>query len=456
MIGLIDCNNFFVSCERVFNPALRDRPVVVLSNNDGCAVAISNEAKKIGIKRGIPFFRMKDVAERHDIAVLSGNHRLYGDMSSRVMATISEVIPEIEVYSVDECFIRFDKWPVADVDFAGHEIVRKVRRNTGIPTSLGIAPTKTLAKIASKFAKKFPAYNSVCKIDSEEKRRKALALTPVEDIWGIGRRLSRKMHSLGVDTALQLAELSRERIRSIVNVTGERTWRELRGEPCIDFEIVAPDKKQICCSRSFGNMIFEFEPLSEAVAAFAAIASRKLREQNSAAAGVSVFVHTNPHREDMDQYYGTNFIPLEESSNDVMTITAAAIQALRPIYRTGYGFKKAGIIITDIVSLDRVQPSLFTNAEERCRRQRLMYVMDYINADSLVRDMVHLASRSPLESHVRRQYASRQYSTRMSDIITVHTPHKNLHINYSNNPVCSHNHNSSNLQPASKPLKIYG
>lgn len=421
MIGLIDCNNFFVSCERVFDPALRQRPVIVLSNNDGCAVAISNEAKKLGVKRGTPYFQLEDIIKRHDIAVLSGNHRLYGDISSRVMATIAECIPEIEIYSVDECFIRFDKWPVDDVDSAAHEIVRRVRRNVGIPTSLGIAPTKTLAKIAAGFAKKYPAYRSVCIIDTDEKRRKALALTPIEDVWGIGRRLGRKMRAERIFTALDLANISKERMRRLVNIVGERTWRELQGEPCIEMEMTAPDKKQICCSRSFADMVFDPEKLYEAMAAFSAIAARKLREQDSAAVAIAVFMHTNPHREDMDQYHASNMIRLEEPSNDVMTITEAAIRATVPVYRTGYGFKRAGIIITDIVPLQAVQPSLFTDVDNRQRRQRLMRVMDRINAGAMARDMVHVATRTPLDSCVRCQHASRRYSTRMAEIITVKT-----------------------------------
>ena len=421
MIGLIDCNNFFVSCERVFNPSLRNRPVIVLSNNDGCAVAISNEAKKLGISRGKPYFQLEDVIKMHNVAVLSGNHRLYGDISSRVMATIAESIPEIEIYSVDECFIRFDRWPVPDIHDAGREIVRRVRRNVGIPTSLGIAPSKTLAKIAARFAKKFPAYRSVCIIDTEEKRMKALALTPIEDVWGIGRRLGRKMRAERIYTALDLANLSRQRVRQLVNIVGERTWRELRGEACIEMETVAPDKQQICCSRSFSDMVFEADKLFEAMAAFSAIASRKLREQGSAAASVSVLIHTNPHREDMDQYHASNMIRLEEPSNDVMTITKAAIQATRSIYRKGYGFKKAGVIITDIVPQNAVQPSLFTDIDSRQRRQRLMRAMDSINAGGKASDMVHLATRAPLESCVRCEHASRRFTTRMSEIITVHT-----------------------------------
>lgn len=421
MIGLIDCNNFFVSCERVFDPSLRGRPVVVLSNNDGCAVALSNEAKALGLKRGTPLFKMRDEVTRHNITVLSGNHRLYGDLSSRVMATISEIIPEIEIYSIDECFLRFDKWPVDDLVVAGHDIVRRVRRNVGIPTSLGIAPTKTLAKLASRFAKKYPGYNSVCVIDTDDKRRKALALTDVDDIWGIGRRLGRKLHAMHIDSALDLADMSPERVKSVFNITGQRTWRELNGQPCIELEMTPPDKKQICCSRSFATMIFDPEPLFEAMAAFATIAARKLRSQKSAAVSLGVFVHTNAFREDMDQYHASNFRTLPEPTNDTMTITATAIEALKGIYRRGYGFKKAGILITEIVPADTIQQSLFTSATDRQRRQRLMGVVDTINNGSPTRDMVHVATRTPLDSCVSCQYQTRRYSTRLSDIIVVKT-----------------------------------
>ncbi|MCH5219123.1 MAG: Y-family DNA polymerase [Muribaculaceae bacterium] len=420
----MDCNNFFVSCERVFDPALRNRPVIVLSNNDGCAVAISNEAKAVGIKRGMPFFEIKDLVQRHNIAVLSGNHRLYGDLSSRVMATIAEIIPEIEIYSIDECFIRFDRWPVNDLNDCAREIVRKVRRNVGIPTSMGIAPTKTLAKIAAHFAKKYSAYRSVCLIDNDEKRRKALSLTDIEDVWGIGRRLGRKMRANGINTALQLADLPQDKVRRMVNIVGERTWRELNGQACIEFEDSPPDKMQICCSRSFADMIFEPEPLFEAMAAFASIASRKLRQQNSAAASITVFIHTNMHREDMDQYHASNYRALAEPTNDLMTLSAAAIDALRPIYRRGYGIKKAGILLSEIVPADAMQPSLFVDASDRERRKRLMSVMDSINAGNKSYDKVRVAACAPLESCVRCEHPSRRYTSSLSDIIIVNTPSK--------------------------------
>jgi DNA polymerase V len=422
MIGLIDCNNFFVSCERVFNPALRNRPVIVLSNNDGCAVAMSNEAKALGIRRGAPYFQIRQVCEQNGVYAFSGNHRLYGDMSTRVMATIASVVPEIEIYSIDECFMHFDGWQTEKLHDVGRDIVRRVLRNTGIPTSLGIAPTKTLAKIASKFAKKHPAYRCVCIIDSDEKRRKALELTPIDDVWGIGRRLAAKMHSAHIDTALHFADLPKDRVQKLMNITGERTWRELNGEPCIDFETEAPNRKQICCSRSFGKAITDFDQLSEAVAAFTAIAARKLRQQRSCAVSISVFIHTNAFREDQEQYYNNAHRTLDEATNDTMTLTAAAIDALKHIYRRGYSFKKAGVMITEIIDEAKVQPSLFGSAEDRERRAKLMSVVDRINAGSLARDTVHVATQAPIESCVRTEKMSRQYSTRLSDVIIVNTP----------------------------------
>ncbi|MDE6396134.1 MAG: Y-family DNA polymerase, partial [Muribaculaceae bacterium] len=236
-----------MSCERVFDPSLRNVPVIVLSNNDGCAVSMSNEAKALGIKRGAPLFKIREEVERGHVRVLSGNHRMYGDMSSRVMATLSEVIPSIEIYSVDECFLDLDSWKNEELVDLGRSLVTRVRRHTGIPTSLGIAPTKTLAKIAARFAKKYPGYRSVCKIETEEQRRTALSLTPLREVWGIGRRLARRLDDKNILTALDLADLSLDRIRKLLNVVGERTWRELNGVACIDFETVPHNKQQICC-----------------------------------------------------------------------------------------------------------------------------------------------------------------------------------------------------------------
>lgn len=421
MFGLIDCNNFFVSCERVFMPVLKTRPVVVLSNNDGCIVALSNEAKALGLKRGDPYFQVRALCERHNVVAFSGNHRLYGDMSARVMSTLSTMVPEMEVYSVDEAFLMLDGFDPANLPDFGRSIVAKVRRHTGIPTSLGIAPTKTLAKVAARFAKKYPAYRSVCIIDSDDKRRKALSLTAIDDVWGIGRRLSRRLHDVGIETALDFADRPEADIRRLLNIVGQRTWRELRGEPCIALETAPPDKKQMCCSRSFATEIYSFDQLSQAIAGFAGILGRKLRAQNSMAVSISVFGYTNAHRSDQPQYCGSAHRTLDEPTADSMQLTEAAVDCLHRMYRQGYGFKKAGILITEICPAASMQQSLFGNDADRQRRRRLMEVVDQINSGSMAHDRVHVARYSPVDSCIRREMSSRLYSTKLTDAIQIHT-----------------------------------
>lgn len=333
MIGLIDCNNFFVSCERVFNPSLRGVPVVVLSNNDGCIVALSNEAKALGLKRGDPYFKVSATCAANNVRVFSGNHRLYGDMSSRVMATLGSIVPDIEIYSIDEAFMHLDGWDEDRLPDAMRDIVRTIRRNTGIPTSIGIAPTKTLAKVAARFAKKYPGYRSACMIATDEQRRKALSLTDVSDVWGIGRRLTRRLQMSGVNTALQLADLDAATIDANFNVVGRRTWLELNGTPCIGIETVEPQRKQMCCSRSFGEMFTDFDQLRQAVTLFASIVSRKLRERGLAAVSLSVFIHTNSFREDLEQYFNSSGRMLEEATSDTMIIAKTAVECLKSIDR---------------------------------------------------------------------------------------------------------------------------
>ncbi|MDE6108806.1 MAG: Y-family DNA polymerase, partial [Muribaculaceae bacterium] len=355
MIGLIDCNNFFVSCERVFNPRLRaPRPVVVLSNNDGCAVAISNEAKALGIKRGDPFFKIEGLCRRYDVAVVSGNHRMYGDLSARVMATIGEMVPEINVYSVDECFLDMSLWhDAATLETVGRSIVHRVRRNTGIPTSLGIAPTMTLAKVATRFAKKYPGYRSVCIIDDEHKRRRALELTDISDVWGIGRRLSRRLTPLGYTRAIAFADLKQADVERSFNITVQRTWRELNGEPCIAIDNEEePHRKQMCSTRSFGKSLTDISQLNQAMAAFATILGRKLREQHSCAVMLGAFVQTNGFRSDLPQYSNSFHLKLEQPTSDTMLLARAAQICLRRIFRSGYAYKRAGVMIHEIVDED--------------------------------------------------------------------------------------------------------
>lgn len=411
-----------MSCERVFAPSLRRKPVIVLSNNDGCAVALSEEAKSLGLKRGDPYFKIQGICDSCGVEVLSGNHQLYGDMSNRVMATLSSMVPEIEIYSIDEAFLHMDGWASDQLSDVGHRIVRKVRRDTGIPTSMGIAPTKTLAKVAARFAKKYPGYRSVCLINTEDSRRKALSLLPIGDVWGVGRRLSKRMFQMGIDTALDFADMSVDDVHRRFNLPLQRTWRELNAQSCIDMDMAESPQKQMCCSRSFGKMLTEFDELRQAVSLFASIVSRKLRERHLAAVTVSVFVQTNAFREDMEQYYNSACRRPAEATNDTMAITATAIECLRSIYRRGYSYKKAGIMINEIVDEHAVRRSLFATDDDRKRRQRLMDVLDDINSNSIAHDTVHVASYQPAQSLVKGERRSRLYSSRLNDIIIVKTP----------------------------------
>ncbi len=391
MFGLIDCNNFFVSCERVFNPAIAQCPVVVLSNGDGCAVAMSNEAKALGIKRGVPIYQVRDIIRRNNVVTISGNHRRYGDLSSRVMSTIESMIDEVEVYSIDEAFLHLPDEPIeAQIDRA-REIVRRVRRWTGIPTSLGIAPTRTLAKVAARFAKKYPGYRSVCAIDTDEKRRKALALTEIDDIWGIGRRVGKKLRQYGITTALQFVDLSKEEIERLMTLPGKRTWLELNGTACIPADPNNVSHKQICCSRSFSPSVDKLEDLRSAIASYVTIASRKLRRQKSFALSIGVFIRTNEFRTDLPQYSNSAFRKLEEPANDIMTLTSEAEAALESIYRDGLLYRRAGVLITEIVDADRAQPGLFLSPEDRAKRRRLMSLVDNLNATSVTHDQVRVA-----------------------------------------------------------------
>ena len=422
MIGLIDCNNFFVSCERVFRPEIMYKPVVVMSNNDGCAVAMSNEAKALGINRGVPVFQVKELIERYKVVTLSGNHKLYGDMSSRVMATISMLAPDIEVYSIDECFIDFGNLSAEECEKLGRKIVRKVRRDVGIPTSLGIAPTKTLAKVAAKYAKKFKGYRSVCVIDTEEKRRKALADFSLTDVWGIGRRLGKRLAQESLFKALDFADLPVYKVRELLNVNGERTWRELNGVACDDFVPVEPDRKQICTSRSFSRSLDRVEQLREAISYFCDNIARKLRKQHGCARSVSVFIHTNSFHPELPQHYGNDTVKLESATDDTMTLTNVALRLLYGLFRVGYAYKRAGVIVTDIVSSDAVQQSLFESPGDRARRSRLMQVIDSVNRSETTYDKLHLATVTPNRKRVKQEELSPYYSTRIEDIIVVKTP----------------------------------
>ena len=413
MFGLVDCNNFYASCERVFNPSLNGKPIVVLSNNDGCVIARSNEAKVLGIKMGVPAYQIKDLVKQHDVAVFSSNYVLYGDMSGRVMSMLAELAPEIEVYSIDEAFLNLAG--IKDLQSLGANIVRKVSRGTGIPVSLGIAQTKTLAKMANKFAKKYPAYNRLCIIDTEEKRIKALKLFEIGDVWGIGRRQAAKLEKQGVKTAFDFTQLPGSWVRKNMTVVGERTWKELRGISCIDMESAPPAKKQICTSRSFGKMVEDIDTMSEAIATHASACAKKLRQQKSYAMSLMVFIHTNNFREDLPQYWKNTIIKLPVPTSDTLEIVHYALEGLKSIFMPGYQYKKAGVIITEIVT--SAQLGLFDTVD-REKREKLMQAIDKVNGEH--RHLVKLAVQgNGRDWKLKQEQLSKRYTTDINEVLTI-------------------------------------
>lgn len=378
MYGLCDGNNFFVSCERVFNSSLDGKPVIVLSNNDGCAIARSEEAKALGIKMGANYFEVEDIIRRNNVQVFSTNFVLYADMSMRMKGLLSRFTPKLEDYSIDEAFLDFSGVDLSTLNEYGLDVVRTVTQGTGVPVSLGIAPTKTLAKLANRFAKKYPGYQNVCVIDTDEKRIKALRLTDVSDIWGIGRRSSQKLKDRGVNTAYDFTQLSRSWVRKHMTVIGERTWCELLGEPCIEVEAIAPDKQSIMVSRSFGKMLDDLEVIKEAAASYTSMAAAKLRKQRGCAKSILVFLETNPFRDDLPQYRNHVIVNMPVATNSTMEIIKYMSEGLYKIFRTGFNYKKVGVMLLDIISEGAVQGYLWDNVD-RAKHKRLMEIIDSTN-----------------------------------------------------------------------------
>ncbi len=417
MFGLCDCNNFFVSCERVFNPSLDGRPVVVLSNNDGCVVSRSNEAKAIGIKMGEPFFQIQSLVKQHNVAVHSANYHLYGDMSHRVMETLKAHVPFIEIYSIDEAFIDLSGYSIDKLQEFGRNLSRTVRRNTGIPVSIGISPTKTLAKVASKLCKKYPRLQGACLMYRDEDIAKVLSTYPIEDVWGIGRRHSKRLHSAGVATAAKLCEKSEEWVHNMMSITGVRTWRELRGIPSIEFSHQIADKQTITVSRSFASEIYSLDELRETVVTFAGMAAEKLREQHSVAGELQLFILTNRHRDDQPQHREGRIYRFVTSTNSTIEITKAATGMLKELYRPGFGYKKSGVTLSAITPDSAVQHSLF-DTTDHAKHKQLMQAMDNINS-SIGKGSVRIVSQGCIDDHINRRHLSPQYTTKWEDIIVV-------------------------------------
>jgi len=419
MFALADVNSFYASCETVFRPDLRGRPVVVLSNNDGCVIARSIEAKKLGIRMGEPFFKMRDIFEKHKIVTFSSNYALYADMSSRVMTILEEMSPAVEVYSIDEAFMNLQGISnCQNLEEFGREVRAKVLQWTGLTVGVGIAPTKTLAKLANYAAKKWTKTGGVVDLSLLARQRKLMALVEVGEVWGIGRRISKKLNDMGIKTALQLADTPTPLIRKHFNIVLERTLRELRGEPCLELEEFAPTKQQIVCSRSFGDRVSEYDLMREAICSHAVRAAEKLRGEHQYCRHISAFIKTSPFAMN-EVYYGkTAGTKLQIPTQDSRDIVAAATQCLDAIWQDGHRFQKCGVMLGDFYSQGVAQLGLFDEYKPRSNSEQLMAVLDGINHSGKGR--VWFAGQGVQKSwEMKRQMLSPAYTTRFSDLMRV-------------------------------------
>ncbi len=415
MIALADCNNFYASCERVFRPDLENKPVLVLSNNDGCVIARSNEAKALGIKMGTPAFKVKDFIVKNNVHVFSTNFTLYGDISNRVMSIYTGECNAVEIYSIDEAFM--DMSGIANLEEKAISVRNKVKTWTGIPVSIGLGKTKTLAKIANHIAKKYKK-NGVFLLDGDTLTKRALKFFPVEDIWGIGRQLSRFLHQRNIITAWQLACCDDKWIRKHLTISGLRLVKELRGEICHPIGIVTPPKKNICTSRSFGKEVSDIVNLKESISCFAANCARKLRDQNTVCKKVSVFIKTNSFNPNTKQYQGYQVLEFPTSTSDTIEISNLALRGLKNIYRGGCVYKKAGVIVHDIGLMSQMQLNMFDRVD-REKRSNLMKSYDTINS-IMGRDTVRLTVQGfDRKWKMRQERLSPCYTTRMTELLEV-------------------------------------
>ena len=417
MFALVDCNNFYASCQRVFEPHLIGKPVVILSNNDGCVIARSNEAKVLGIPMGAPAFEYKKLFEDNNVFVYSSNYALYGDMSSRVMNILSTFSPDIEIYSIDEAFLKFQGFEMFDLDEYGVRIQRTVTKGTGIPVSIGFAPTKALAKVANKIAKKFPEQTqSVYTIDNEEKRIKALKWTKIEDVWGIGRKHAKRLKNIKITNAYQFTQLSDDWVRKEMAVVGLRLKHELQGKPTLNLE--APkNKKMIATTRSFEKMYTKFEDISERVSTFTASCSEKLRKQESHCNMIMVFVQTNHFRKDQPQYSRNIVIKTDFPTNSTIELNHYAQIGLKQIFREGYHYKKAGVIVMGLTPNNETQLSLFNTSNPK--HQPLMSIIDKMNK-SYGKNKIKFATQSiDRQWKMKQEKLSPSYTTRINDIVSI-------------------------------------
>lgn len=414
MYALIDCNNFYVSCERIFNPALEGVPVVVLSNNDGCIISRSNEAKALGLKMGEPVFKRKDIIEKNNVKVFSSNYALYGDISQRVMDTLRSFTPQIEIYSIDEAFLDLSGFNINFEEY-GKKIRNEILKRIGMPVGVGVAPTKSLAKIANHIAKK---REGVFVISTERERDWALRNTPIDDVWGIGRQYTTLLKRMGINTAFEFTQLSTDWIRNHMTVTGHRLREELLGKPCLSIETVMPAKKNIATTRAFGKKNSDLNFLREAVSTYAVKCAGKLRRQKSVASFITVFIHTDPFSE-REKYISRSLtLTLPIPSNSDMIIAKAALYALSQIFQPNLLYKKAGVIVSGITSDVAIQGNLFVQHDNE-KLSSISQVSDYLNT-RYGKGTVQLAIQgSGREWRLKQEKLSPGYTTKWNDILDV-------------------------------------
>lgn len=424
LVALADCDNFFVSCERLSRPDLRDRPVVVLSNNDGCVVSRSPEAKALGIPMGAPAFKLRDQFRRDKVEVFSSNYALYGDLSRRVMRTLATIAPEVEEYSIDEAFLPLPSALASQAEEVAKSARARVLQWVGIPVSIGIAPTRTLAKIACEVAKRHPDQARIFDLSREKSPDALLARVPVVEIWGVGRKNAFRLKEIGIHSALQLRDADPARVRSLLTITGLNIQMELRGVPSFALDDAPLSRRTLLSSRSFGHKVRDIESLREAVATYAGRAAEKLRKQNLVTSCVAVHIRTSRH-ESGEGYDQTEHQPLEAATSDTLPIIRAAHAALERIYRPGFNYMKAGVMLFELSEAGRIQGSLLAprDAENESKRARLMQALDRINgtrhggAARLVRFAVEGTGARPW--HMRREHLSPAWTTHIHELLKV-------------------------------------
>ncbi len=417
MFALVDCNNFYASCERLFNPSFIGKPIVVLSNNDGAVIARSNEAKALGVPMGAVAYQYEKFFLDNGISVFSANFALYGDMSNRVMTLLQEYTPELEIYSIDEAFLKLVGFEYFDLKQYGFDIQKRVRTWTGIPVCIGIAPTKALAKVANRIAKKYPQHtNNSYVIDTEEKRIKALKWLKIEDVWGVGRKHSIRLKEVGVHTGYDFTQINDAWVKRNLSVIGLRLKHDLQGIPTLGLEDIKP-RKNITTTRSFERNLTDFNDIKERITTFAVSCSEKLRRQNSCCTSVMVFIRTNSHRTELEQYNNSVVIKLPFPTNSSIEIAKFACDGLERIFRKGYQYKKAGVIIMDFKPKDEIQLNLFENSNPK--HLPLMKVIDRINI-AFGQQKIKLASQDQKRVwKMKQERLSPRYTTKLSDIIIV-------------------------------------